>query len=58
MEHIPTIPMTTRKILVSLAACLLTTTMAFAQGGRLAEEADDAFNKGFYFNAIELYKKA
>lgn len=50
--------MTTRKILASLAACLLFSTVAMAQGGRLADEADDAYNKGFYFNAIELYKKA
>lgn len=50
--------MITRKILTTIAACLLLTSMAFAQGGRLADEADDAYNKGFYFNAIELYKKA
>ncbi|MBK7944477.1 MAG: tetratricopeptide repeat protein [Flavobacteriales bacterium] len=50
--------MNTRKILACLAALLLISTSALAQGGRLAEEADDAYNKGFYFNAIELYKKA
>ena len=49
--------MITRKILACLTLCLLFTNMAVAQG-RLAEEADDAFQKGFYFNAIELYKKA
>lgn len=50
--------MITRKILASLVLCLLTTATAFAQGNRLAQEADDAYKKGFYFNAIELYKKA
>ncbi len=50
--------MTTRKILASLVLCLLTTASAFAQGNRLAKEADDAYQRGFYFNAIELYKKA
>ncbi|MBK7383791.1 MAG: OmpA family protein [Flavobacteriales bacterium] len=50
--------MTIRKILVCLSALFLSSTMVLAQGGRLADEADDAFTKGFYFNAIELYKKA
>lgn len=50
--------MITRKILASLSMCLLLSTMAVAQGGRLADEANDAYRKGFYFNAIELYKKA
>ncbi len=49
--------MTTRKILTSLFVTIVFATTAAAQG-KLAEEADDAFNKGFYFNAIELYKKA
>lgn len=49
--------MTTRKILANLFALLVFATTAAAQG-KLAEEADDAFKKGFYFNAIELYKKA
>lgn len=49
--------MTTRKILASLFVCLFFTTTAAAQG-KLAEEADDAYKKGFYFNSIELYKKA
>ncbi|MEZ4807586.1 MAG: OmpA family protein [Flavobacteriales bacterium] len=49
--------MTIRKILASLSLALLCTTSAMAQS-KLAEEADEAFNKGFYFNAIELYKKA
>ncbi|MEO8589989.1 MAG: OmpA family protein [Flavobacteriales bacterium] len=49
--------MTTRKFLASILVCFLFSTVAMAQG-RLADEADDAFTKGFYFNAIELYKKA
>ncbi len=49
--------MTIRKILASLFVTLVFVTTAAAQG-KLAEEADDAFKKGFYFNAIELYKKA
>ena len=49
--------MTTRKILATLFVSFLCTTAVLAQG-RLAEEADLAFDKGFYFNAIELYKKA
>lgn len=49
--------MTTRKFLASLFVSLAFVTTASAQG-KLAEEADDAFKKGFYFNAIELYKKA
>lgn len=49
--------MTTRKILASLFVSLLFVSTVAAQG-KLAEEADDAFKKGFYFNAIELYKKA
>ncbi|MBK8498134.1 MAG: OmpA family protein [Flavobacteriales bacterium] len=50
--------MITRKILASLTLCLLFSSAALGQTGRLAEEADDAFKKGYYFNAIELYKKA
>ncbi|MFN3876482.1 MAG: hypothetical protein ACK4L7_11290, partial [Flavobacteriales bacterium] len=38
--------------------CLLTASAALAQGNRLADEAHDAYRKGFYFNAIELFKKA
>ncbi len=49
--------MITRKLLASLAFSFLFMASAVAQG-KLAEEADDAFKKGFYFNAIELYKKA
>ena len=49
--------MITRKLLASLALGILFSTVAVAQG-KLAEEADQAFQKGFYFNAIELYKKA
>ena len=50
--------MTTRKILALLVLCLLTAASAVAQGNRLANEANEAYRKGFYFNAIELYKKA
>ena len=49
--------MTTRKLLASLFVSLVFASTAAAQT-KLAEEADDAFKKGFYFNAIELYKKA
>ncbi|MEZ4756411.1 MAG: OmpA family protein [Flavobacteriales bacterium] len=49
--------MFTRKILGTLCLSLLFTVAASAQG-RLAEEADLAFDKGFYYSAIELYKKA
>ena len=50
-------PMITRNILAALSFMLLSTTCVMAQG-KLTEEADAAFTKGFYFNAIELYKKA
>lgn len=53
----PINPMITRKILGTLCLSLLFTVAASAQG-RLAEEADLAFDKGFYYSAIELYKKA
>lgn len=36
---------------------LLTSTVAMAQS-KLAEEADAAFKAGYFYNAIELYKKA
>ncbi|MBL7952818.1 MAG: OmpA family protein [Flavobacteriales bacterium] len=49
--------MTTRKLLASLFVSIVFVSTAAAQS-KLAEEADDAFKKGFYFNAIELYKKA
>lgn len=49
--------MTTRKLLASLFVSILFVSSAAAQS-KLADEADDAFKKGFYFNAIELYKKA
>ena len=49
--------MITRKFLAGLFLSLLCTTAAMAQG-KLAEEADEAYTKGYYFNAIELYKKA
>lgn len=48
--------MRTSKFLACLAF-LLSSVVAVGQS-RLAEEADDAFKKGFYYNAIELYKKA
>lgn len=50
--------MTTRKFLAGIALGLLTSLTAVAQGNRLANEADEAYRRGFYFNAIELYKKA
>lgn len=49
--------MSTRKFWTCFAFSTLLTTVAFGQG-KLAEEADAAFKDGFYFNAIELYKKA
>ena len=49
--------MSMRNLLTTIGLGLLFSTASMAQG-KLAEEADDAFNKGFYFNAIELYKKA
>lgn len=49
--------MITRNILVTAILSLLFATTALGQG-KLAEEADDAYAKGFFFNAIELYKKA
>jgi len=49
--------MSTRKFWTSIAFCTLFTTVSFAQSN-LAKEADAAYKDGFYFNAIELYKKA
>ena len=49
--------MSNLRILTSLLAGMVFTMGAMAQG-KLAEEADAAFAKGYYFNAIELYKKA
>ncbi|MBL8003115.1 MAG: OmpA family protein [Flavobacteriales bacterium] len=49
--------MSTRKFWTSIAFCTLFTTVGFAQSN-LAKEADAAYKDGFYFNAIELYKKA
>ncbi|MBK7240779.1 MAG: OmpA family protein [Flavobacteriales bacterium] len=49
--------MTISKYLTTISFGMLLTTVTLAQG-KLAVEADEAFNKGFYFNAIELYKKA
>ncbi len=50
--------MTTRKFLASLFVRLVFAYNCCVAQAKLAEEADDAFKKGFYFNAIELYKKA
>ncbi len=49
--------MITRKLFTTLVLGLFISTVALAQG-KSAEEADRAFENGFYFNAIELYKKA
>lgn len=49
--------MTIRKILACLSVGVMFPLTGLAQG-KLAVEADDAFQKGFYYNAIELYKKA
>lgn len=49
--------MSMRKIVACFTLSLLCATVASAQG-KQAEEADDAFKAGQYFNAIELYKKA
>lgn len=44
--------------MASIALGLLCCNLAVAQGGKLGAEADEAFQKGFYFSAIELYKRA
>jgi peptidoglycan-associated lipoprotein len=49
--------MITRKFLAGLFLSLLCTTAAMGQS-KLAEEADEAYSKGYFYNAIELYKKA
>jgi peptidoglycan-associated lipoprotein len=49
--------MSTRKFWISFTFSTLFATLTFGQG-KLADEADAAFKDGFYFNAIELYKKA
>ncbi|MBS1936568.1 MAG: PD40 domain-containing protein [Bacteroidetes bacterium] len=46
-----------KKLLTCAAFMLFCTIGAFAQG-KQTEEADAAFKKGFFFDAIELYKKA
>ncbi len=48
--------MSIRKFLACLSVSVL--CVSAAMGQKAAEEADDAFKKGFYYNAIELYKKA
>ena len=47
--------MSIRTFLACLTMSVLCTSVALGQ--KAAEEADDAFKKGFYYNAIELYKK-
>ncbi len=49
--------MITQRSLIVLVLCTLFSPVLLAQN-KVAEEADVAFEKGFYFNAIELYKKA
>ncbi len=49
--------MITRNLLAGFLLSLLCTTASMAQT-KLAEEADEAYTKGYYYNAIELYKKA
>lgn len=49
--------MSMRNLLTTIGFGLLFSSAVMAQG-KLADEADDAFNKGFYYSAIELYKKA
>jgi len=51
--------MTTRKLVTSLCLSFLCISAAMAQNpAKMAKEADEAFSKGWYFNAVELYKKA
>ena len=49
--------MSTRKFWISFTFSTLFATVTFAQG-KLAEEADAAYKDGFYFQIIELFKKA
>jgi peptidoglycan-associated lipoprotein len=49
--------MSMRKFWTCFTFSLVCVAGAMAQG-KQAEEADDAFNRGFYYNAIEMYKKA
>lgn len=49
--------MSMKKFLTCFTFILSCAAGAMAQG-KQAEEADEAFNKGFFYNAIELYKKA
>ncbi|MFT3883881.1 MAG: OmpA family protein [Flavobacteriales bacterium] len=46
-----------RKLLAFSVFSMLCVSVAMAQG-KQSVEAEEAFKKGFYFNAIELYKKA
>lgn len=50
-------PMSMKKFVTCFAFAALFVGGAMAQG-KQAEEADEAFRKGMYANAIELYKKA
>ncbi|MBP9159747.1 MAG: tetratricopeptide repeat protein, partial [Flavobacteriales bacterium] len=46
-----------RKLMACAMFILAAASGAMAQS-KQAEEADDAFKKGFFYNSIELYKKA
>ncbi|HQV39005.1 MAG: OmpA family protein [Flavobacteriales bacterium] len=46
-----------RKFVACFTFVLVCVAGAMAQS-KQAEEADEAFNKGFFYNAIEMYKKA
>lgn len=49
--------MSMRKYLTCFTFSLVCLAGAMAQS-KQAQEADDAFNRGFYYNSIEMYKKA
>jgi len=49
--------MSMRKFVACFTFVLVCVAGAMAQS-KQAEEADEAFNKGFFYNAIEMYKKA
>lgn len=50
--------MTTRKIIATLFVGVLLSFDVAAQCGKVAEEAADAYAKGYYHSSVELYKKA
>ncbi len=56
-SHSPDLMMSMSKFLACLTFMLVCAAGAMAQG-KQADEADEAFKKGFYYNAIEMYKKA